>query len=179
MAALTDSQKEDKKQSYKLVLAFWLGSNITREKFTMTLPWSYVYLGYYCFLILDRQISAVKSTEPLLCQIFSQCLQALMAYLNEHYEPLKDNPEQLFLKFKSIIETLDAKRMQSPQQLILNKTKQACLNELARALTPEQSAYRPLQETVTLNDPDIPPLKKLKYSAHLPFLLQKYQYYHI
>lgn len=52
IAQLVDSPYEDKKRNYKLILAFWLGSNINLEqlKNIQNRPQAFIYVAYYCFL---------------------------------------------------------------------------------------------------------------------------------
>lgn len=174
---LVDSSQDDKKRRYKLILAFWLGSNITFESLRADylLPRRYIYIGYYCFLILDKQISAVEKTDPLLFEALSQCFQELMVCFNEHFELLYEDPRLLFSMFKSIIEALDGESgMQPRQHSVLNKTKQACLNELARVLGSKYDLTdKPLKETISLSDADYPffnsKIKEFRSKTYLPF----------
>ncbi|HEL8449298.1 TPA: hypothetical protein U0D73_002282, partial [Legionella pneumophila] len=61
------SSDNDKNSFYKWVLAFWLGSNITREKIIKHPLYIkcevFIDLGYSCILVLDKQMSLLKQNS--------------------------------------------------------------------------------------------------------------------
>lgn len=140
---LIDQLTRDKNELYNLVLAFWLGSNITlfeiQQKTISNESYRCIYAIYFCFLILDRKMSEQIAGSPA-CKALEQCMQEFMEFYNQNYVLLTENPGELFSKLKSIIEKLDETLARQPKQL--------CLNELNRPLSQDVELMKqPLQET--------------------------------
>ncbi len=131
------SSDNDKNSFYKLVLAFWLGSNITRDKIIKHPLYinceAFIDLGYSCILVLDKQMSLLKKNS-LAYTILQRALFEIIRHYNDNYLLLTQNPQTLFSFFVHIIEKIDTKVCENiSHQKILKMTQDGCLAELSRS----------------------------------------------
>ncbi|HAU1150699.1 TPA: hypothetical protein JBI12_01930 [Legionella pneumophila] len=131
------SSDNDKNSFYKLVLAFWLGSNITRDKIIKHPLYikceAFVDLGYSCILVLDKQMSLLKKNS-LAYKILQKTLFEIIQYYNDNYLLLTQNPQTLFSFFAHILEKIDSDVCEDiSHRKILEMTQNACLAELSRS----------------------------------------------
>lgn len=131
------SSDNDKNSFYKLVLAFWLGSNITRDKIIKHPLYlkceAFVDLGYSCILVLDKQMSLLKKNS-LAYKILQRTLFEIIRHYNNNYQLLTQSPQTLFSFFSHTVEKIDSKVCENiSHRKILEITKNACLTELSRS----------------------------------------------
>ncbi|AMP89406.1 hypothetical protein [Legionella pneumophila] len=154
------SSDNDKNSFYKLVLAFWLGSNITRDKIIKHPLYikceAFIDLGYSCILVLDKQMSLLKKNS-LAYTILQRALFEIIRHYNDNYLLLTQNPKILFSFFSHTIEKIDSKVCEDiSHQKILEMTQNACLAELSH---PPNSPPHGLLATRVSND--VTSLKKV------------------
>lgn len=130
------SSDNDKNSFYKLVLAFWLGSNITREKIIKHPLYikceAFIDLGYSCILVLDKQMSLLKQ-NTVSYKILQKTLFEITQHYNENYPLLTQNPQTLFSFFANILAKIDSKVCEDiSHRKILELTQNTCLAELSR-----------------------------------------------
>lgn len=129
------SAEGDKQCLYKWVLAFWLGSNITRAKLHQQSlseeSKKLIDAGYFCILILDKQMSVLKNHDPVY-QRLKNTLSHMMHYVNNNYLLLTQNPSRITDYFIALFEHInnpsDDKMV---DYKILQLTQKAGLAELA------------------------------------------------
>lgn len=130
------SSDSDNNFFYKWVLAFWLGSNITREKIIkhplhMKCK-AFIDFGYSCILVLDKQMSLLKQ-NTVAYKILQKTLFEITQHYNENYPLLTQNPQTLFSFFANILTKIDSKVCEDiSQRKILELTQNTCLAELSR-----------------------------------------------
>lgn len=130
------SSDGDNNSFYKWVLAFWLGSNITREKIIKHPLYikceAFIDLGYSCILVLDKQMSLLKQNS-LAYKILQKNLFEIIQHYNDNYPLLTQNPQTLFSFFANILAKIDSKVCEDiSHRKILELTQNTCLAELSR-----------------------------------------------
>ena len=94
---------DDKKRFYKLVLAFWLGSNSTLVKLKLENKFSVcglsIYKGYYFLLTFDKYISLLIKESSTALALLQDCRLKIVKYFNQNYQLLDQDPEKIFSFF--------------------------------------------------------------------------------
>jgi hypothetical protein len=103
MKELNSTPESSAHYLYRRALAFWLGSNITlipiQKSLAFTQPaTTYIYIGYYCLLKLDTQISLEKDLATF--KILRRCRQQIVCAYNLNFQLLVNDPKKLFLMFQ-------------------------------------------------------------------------------
>lgn len=173
---LSSTKQEDKFYYEKLILAFWLGLNSCLINISRIYHYQkyepYLYIGYFCCLILDKQTVVLKKNHyspGLLQQVHYQILN----HFNKNHRLLMKDPKRFFFQFKSII-ALSITSADVANQIIA-EAKNRCLKELSRLdninevnnqsenIQKENSLFPLLHNAKTLF------YKKLTASNFLPF----------
>lgn len=136
---LDQTAEEDEQRFEKYVLAFWLGAttilDCIRSKYPT--PWQrcqfYLYIGYYCFLALDKQISLITDKSSFAYQALGQCRLDLMLCYNKNSYILKNKPGEFFLLLWEIVAAVDSqKAVHSADRKMIEEAKKQCVGELNR-----------------------------------------------
>lgn len=134
------SADHDENQFYKLVMAFWLGSNVTlnllydKHEIKSRNNIGYLLSLYHCTLILDKQMSLLETSNPAY-QIMQKALNNIFLTYNSNYLLLTEAPETLFQNFLLIIEDLSSDSVKETRaRLILEQAKKSCFIELFKIL---------------------------------------------
>jgi hypothetical protein len=134
---------------HKLVMAFWLGSGVTRNPLlvdfcsdTKTIL-SYLDWGYYCILTINRHISLLQN-EGSVYQALNHIMTVFFLYYNDHYSSLLKAPKVLFYPlihgFNELPTTLMGNQQDSQ---ILENTKKLCLGLLSELMLWQNSEQPP------------------------------------
>ena len=149
---------DDKKRFYKLVLAFWLGSNSTLVKLKLENKFSVcglsIYKGYYFLLTFDKYISLLIKESSTALALLQDCRLKIVKYFNQNYQLLDQDPEKIFSFFESIMQSMDEKRCHlAEHQSLLHEAKQQCLLDLSLQSSVDiETNYPPTKAFQKIND---------------------------
>lgn len=143
---LDATDAKDDNRFYKWVLSFWLGSNITVQRlnssteFLLMTPFrKATYIGYYCFLTLDKQISLLNKESKAYEELI-KCHAKLTTIFNESYGLFISDLKKFFLLFTTVIDEInDENNLTQTEKLILKQTKDACAVEICRLFFKEDN----------------------------------------
>ncbi len=122
---------------HKLLLGFWLGSNVilpklkisehykTQERFILTI--------YYCLLNFDKQISLIPESNIELRKYLQEQQFNLLHYLNKRCHLINTHPDEIIRHISVIIQKLDqTNSFHDDDFRFLSTLKNNCLDEIER-----------------------------------------------
>lgn len=150
------ADKYDKKQLFKHILAFWLGSNTTLMRLKMSIIFericddNYHYNFYYSLITFDKYISFLKRKKSSSYTVLTECRFALLNFFNENFNMLILDRKKLFLSFSELInEYLNEKTITELKDgYFIQQAKEKILADLHHAKDPPQ-AIGPIQDNIS------------------------------
>lgn len=149
---LLDTPRSDPLHGYKMVLAFLLGSNISKEKIRVNevpfyLKYQYFFIElYYSLMMLDKAISYAKN--PTTRKILEDCRETLFSICIQDYLLLEKAPFVFFAKLIKQFANLPEDNSQ------IKKIKKYCYENLSMTLDclPDKTDDY-FYDTVNYNEP--------------------------
>ncbi|MFC7781017.1 alpha/beta hydrolase family protein [Legionella taurinensis] len=132
---LVHASENEKNLFFKRVLAFWLGSNISREMIhkprLTTKCQQCIDAVYFCILLLDKQMSLLDRHSAAF-RVLKNTLFGMLDYYNGHFLLLVQEPRTILTAFIQLVQTINYQSCpSSSDRKILEHTQKACLGELS------------------------------------------------